>query len=212
MNTMLRVLPLLCLMALTGCLTNIQSTEIKADDKSLNSKAIVLTKAYAPTNSIFAFTDAFHVVNYWERVDQDTKPEDRIHYDLSESFWTRGFGSPTVSAHMVEPGTYVLKDMRFQTGNVNYSIKMDPMNPTTFKVAAGEVVYIGDLKVNAGWTDATLELEDNYDDAVKAFKTEMPNLNKPVEKRLLQSVDLGHAIKMLKQLKEELDKTSVKKK
>ncbi len=212
MKSLYRAAPLLSLLVLTSCTPNIQSTELKTDDQSLASKAIVLTKVYAPNHNLIALTDAFQVENYWEKLDNDSKPENRIRYDFSESIWTRGFGSPTVSAHMVEPGTYVLKDMRFQTGNVNYSIRMDPMSPTTFKVAAGEVVYIGDLKVNVGWTDATLELEDKYDEAVKTFKTEMPNLNKLVEKRLMQSVDLGHDIKMLKQLKEELDKASVEKK
>jgi len=194
MNSIYRAVSLLSLLALTSCTPHIQSTELKTDDQSLASKAIVLTKVYAPNHNLIALTDAFQVENYWEKLDNDTKPENRIHYNLSESFWTRGLGSPSVSAHMVEPGTYVLKDMRFKTGNINYTIKMDPMNPTTFKVAAGEVVYIGDLKVNVDDTNKTLELEDKYDEAALAFKSEMPGLNKPVIKRLMQSKNIGQNI------------------
>ena len=94
MKSLSLILPLVNVLILSGCAptTHIQSSELQTDAQSLNKKAIVLTKLYAPDTFPLAINKKRLVKNTWERVD-GSNPENRIRYDFSKEGFFSGCGS-----------------------------------------------------------------------------------------------------------------------
>lgn len=89
---------------------------------------------------------------------------------------------------MIEPGMYFLKKMTFQRGNVHFTITLPLDTLMFFKAKAGEVIYIGDLQIVEGVRGASVVINDHYNDAINYFKENRPEINKPIQKRLVRGL------------------------
>jgi hypothetical protein len=81
----------------------------------------------------------------------------------------------------------------FNTSPSGWNEKLNSSNFASFETKPGEIVYIGDLYFTFTkqkyWIRGkiTLEVQDNYNDAVTYFRVKHPEFkNKPVVKRLVQ--------------------------
>ena len=94
--------------------------------------------------------------------------------------------------------SFVGADMGFFSPSFNLSIsgwnkELKAPNFTSFETKPGEIVYIGDINFSfmhqKHWIRGkiNLDIQDNYDEAVKYFREKFPEYkNKPVIKRLAQ--------------------------
>jgi hypothetical protein len=205
MNLYIKILPILCLFILTGCAPNLQSSEIKADKISQENMAIVITRIYAPYKNYYGRIADTKVSSIWERYEPTQTAEHKIHYNLSQSRQVSDFDAFGMHDHMIEPGTYFFKKLTFERDFTHttmfYTITSPPDQAVVFHANAGEVVYIGDIKVTESNGSATVMVEDHYDDAVKYFKENRPEIHKPIQKRLV----VGFSHIMLKEFKKALD-------
>lgn len=204
MITRLQMLSIFGLFALSGCVPGIESSEVQLDQQSLKNKAIVITKIYSPNNETLAFSDSKHVRTEWERMGESVKGQNRIKYDLSAQGLFPGWNASSLHAHMIEPGTYRLNSIRYTVGKTTFSQRADTLGRTTFTANAGEVLYIGTIKIDAYSDAGTLEIEDDYNEAVKYAKEHLPQLNKPVEKRMMQNYTLLNALEELREAHEKM--------
>lgn len=207
MNLITKILPILALFTLTSCAPNLQSSDIKTDKNSLDSKAIVITRIHAPYTTFFGNTTDNRVNSIWERFDRTKTDENKINYDLSRTGIFSEYNTFAMHDHMIEPGTYFLKKMTFQRGNAHYTITLPTDTLMLFKAKAGEVLYIGDLQIIESGRKASVVIKDHYDDAVKYFKESKPEINKPIQKKLVR----GLTIMKLKKLFEIMENDKLKK-
>lgn len=187
----LNMLLIFSLVVLTGCGPNLQSSEIKTDKTSLDSKAIVITRIHAPFKTIFGGKSDSKVDSIWQKIDQSKSEDNKILYNLGREGLFSDWNTNAIHDHMVEPGTYFLKKMTYERGNYHHTITL-PQAEMLFKAKPGEVIYIGDIKVIESEGRASVEIEDHYDDAVKYFKESRPEINKPVQKRLV--IGISHVL------------------
>jgi hypothetical protein len=198
---------------LGGCGPTLQSTDIKTDKNSLDSKAIVITRIHAPFTNIFGSQTDYKVNSTWEKIDSNKSSADKIRYNLGREGFFSAYNTNAMHDHMIEPGTYFLKVMTYQSGNIHYTITL-PRSEMIFMAKAGEVVYIGDLKVENFDNVLSLKVEDNYEDAVKHFKEARPEINKPIQKRILIGInhsDIKKIAAALKKIKSDHSKVADKK-
>jgi hypothetical protein len=207
MNLAIKFLPVLALFMLTACGPNLQSSDIKSDKNSLDNKAIVITRIHAPYTTFFGNKTDNQVNSIWERLDKTRTAEEKINYDLSRTGLFSEYNTFAIHDHMIEPGVYFLKRMTFKRGNTHFTITLPHDTLMFFKAKAGEVIYIGDLQIVENGRRASVVINDHYNDAVKYFKENRPEINKPIQKRLV----LGVSLIKLKKVFDEMKSDKVKK-
>ena len=184
MNSWFKALPILGLITLSGCSSGFHSSELEMNDRSLAEKAIVVARIHAPhTNMVLGETDSV-VCSVWQNTDNS---------ELKYNFYVPGalsyFQPADLQEHMIVPGTYALKSMRYKIYGTEYDLSFSKNTKITFTAKPGEVVYLGDIEiVNPKGGEYSLKVADNFEAAEKQLKRDLPGLNKPMETRLVKGI------------------------
>lgn len=99
----------------------------------------------------------------------------------------RGTFNYKTMVYFIEPGKYYLSWIYFYVGNYYYKANLST-NILNFEIKGGEVLYLGKITVSDKVKIVTnsINIENDYNTAVKYFKKKYPTITKVPEERLLQ--------------------------
>lgn len=112
---------------------------------------------------------------------------------------------------MVDPGEYVLENLKYVCGNVTYVSTLNALVPSPngekyvygkFYVAPGEIVYLGNINVSFANKQSILLIEDKYEEAAKYLISKYPSFRLENIKKRFMSVNSVKYKKKRSRLKE----------
>lgn len=185
MKSWLRIFYLMPILVLSAC-SHFQDSSISYDQKSLNEKAIVVIDGAAPFKYLFVLDGEVPVCSYWERIDPAAVGDKKIEYQFREFY----------REHMILPGIYKMTGLGYKIGNYSYYMNLSAAD-VTFTAAPGEFIYLGDIIIkDAEKRTNTPLLEDAYEKSVVHVKRSLPDITKPLEKKLIKGLEPGKLIEL----------------
>lgn len=172
---------------LMGCTTKYMDESIYEDKFLQKKSAIVIIRMLYP-GTLWGFSNRFPVLTYWTKMDNDDRVQ-KVEYCFNSQTL---FSAPALKAYMVEPGYYILDKIEFSDTRVRYFSMVPGWDPhkkvplyASFEVKAGEVVYLGDVKIEPYRNRFDIKISDEFMSAQAFFKSEYPTITTPVIKRLI---------------------------
>lgn len=108
--------------------------------------------------------------------------------NINTSFLDSFLGVPEYRVFFLEPGLYDLSDIYFHTQDYEYRNKKPLRNIALFSVAAGDVVYLGDIMFEIPKSKKILDglnIQDNYEVVSQYVKEKYPELYLKLKRKMI---------------------------
>ena len=191
-------LALILFVFLAGCASGPQKHTPKLELLEQHKTALILAKGSYFQKNLIASNDNPITYEFARLDDHYMDKKSRFFYqskvDLVKQLKNTISSDQGYDVFMVEPGTYVLENMRAHIGNAIITTKFNGINFNNqvtygaFTVKAGELLYVGDFqfKFDGDQKKYVLLVTDHSDSAVNYLKEHYPEYeNLPLKTRLL---------------------------